>query len=81
MPARSICLAGVAKWNAYDECAKPDECKVGSAEDKWIQDLPVNDLEGVWEDDNEEKSYTFFRATFDGQDFAIFAKDSFDTNT
>ena len=45
-----------------------------------IQDLPVNDLEGVWEDDNEEKSYTFFRATFDGQDFAIFAKDSFDTN-
>ena len=35
----------------------------------------------MWEDDNEEKSYTFFRATFDGQDFAIFAKDSFDTNT
>ena len=46
-PPGVFCLAGVAKWNAYDECAKPDECKVGSAEDKWIQDLPVNDLEGV----------------------------------
>jgi hypothetical protein len=38
-------------------------------------------LEGVWEGNNEEKSYTFFRASYDGQDFAVFAKDSLDTNT
>ena len=77
-PPGVFCLAGVAKWNAYENCPRPTECIVGGANDKWEEDLPVNNLKEI---KVGGKIVKFFRASYEGQYFAVFASTQGDVST
>jgi hypothetical protein len=82
-PPGVFCLAGVARWNAYEKCSRPDACSVGGTDDTWEEELPVNNLESITVglEGGSQITRNFFRASFDGQYFAVFASETTQIDT